>query len=193
MFKLNPVDGSFDHSTRFALVDRKSQIRGFYLTSEPDAIKRVIAGQGSIERAVLMDVHELPAVNAILNGTASILFVRGYFLIRAGKRQQHKKTMIAAFTVSVVFLISYLIYHANSGIVYYQKPDSFDTSTSPFCIPTRRWPLRCPCWRSSRYAARSRQRRPATSPDTGASPAGRCPLAVRERNGRTSLFDAVLA
>jgi len=44
-----------------------------------------------------------------------------YFLIRAGRREQHKKTMIAAFTVSVVFLISYLIYHANSGIVYYQK------------------------------------------------------------------------
>ncbi len=68
-----------------------------------------------------MDVHELPAVNAILNGTAAILLVRGYFLIRAGKREQHKKTMIAAFTMSVVFLVSYLIYHANSGIVYYQK------------------------------------------------------------------------
>ena len=68
-----------------------------------------------------MDVHELPAVNAILNGTAAILLVRGYFLIRSGKREQHKKTMLAAFAVSVVFLISYLIYHANSGIVYYQK------------------------------------------------------------------------
>jgi len=68
-----------------------------------------------------IDVHELPAVNAILNGTAAILLVRGYFLIRTGKREQHKKTMLAAFTVSVVFLISYLIYHANSGIVYYQK------------------------------------------------------------------------
>jgi len=68
-----------------------------------------------------MDVHELPAVNAILNGTAAILLLRGYFLIRAGKRDQHKKTMIAAFCVSVVFLISYLVYHANSGIVYYQK------------------------------------------------------------------------
>jgi len=68
-----------------------------------------------------IDVHELPAVNAILNATAAILLVRGYFLIRTGKREQHKKTMLAAFTVSVVFLISYLIYHANSGIVYYQK------------------------------------------------------------------------
>jgi protein SCO1/2 len=43
VFKLNPVDGSFDHSTRFVLVDRKSQIRGYYLTSEPDAISRLIA------------------------------------------------------------------------------------------------------------------------------------------------------
>ena len=68
-----------------------------------------------------MDVHELPALNAVLNGTAAILLVRGYFLIRAGKRTQHKRTMLTAFAVSVVFLISYLIYHANSGIVYYQK------------------------------------------------------------------------
>ena len=35
-----------------------------------------------------IDVHELPAVNAILNATAAILLLRGYFLIRAGKREQ---------------------------------------------------------------------------------------------------------
>jgi len=69
----------------------------------------------------VIDVHELPAVNAILNGTAAILLLRGYSLIRSGKRDQHKKTMLSAFCVSVVFLVSYLIYHANSGIVYYQK------------------------------------------------------------------------
>ena len=69
----------------------------------------------------MIDVHELPTVNAILNASAAILLLRGYSLIRAGKREQHKTTMLAAFTVSVLFLISYLIYHANSGIVYYQK------------------------------------------------------------------------
>jgi len=68
-----------------------------------------------------MDVHQLPAVNAILNATAAILLVRGYFLIRSRKREQHKKTMIAAFTVSAVFLVCYLIYHANVGAVYFQK------------------------------------------------------------------------
>ena len=68
-----------------------------------------------------MDVHDLPAVNAILNGTAAILLTRGYLLIRAGRRQDHKKTMIAAFGVSVLFLISYLIYHAQVGSVSFQK------------------------------------------------------------------------
>ena len=43
VFKLNPVDGSFDHSTRFVLVDKGWQIRGYYLTSESDAIPRLIA------------------------------------------------------------------------------------------------------------------------------------------------------
>jgi protein SCO1/2/putative membrane protein len=68
-----------------------------------------------------MDVHQLPAVNAVLNGTAAMLLLRGYLLIRAGKRDQHKKTMIAAFCVSAVFLACYLVYHANVGAVYFQK------------------------------------------------------------------------
>ncbi len=67
-----------------------------------------------------MDIHTLPAVNATLNGLAAILLVRGYFLIKSGRVQQHKKTMLAAFATSVVFLICYLIYHAQVGSVKFQ-------------------------------------------------------------------------
>jgi protein SCO1/2 len=42
-FMLGDVDGNLQHSTRFVLVDRDSKIRGFYLTSEEDAIPRLIA------------------------------------------------------------------------------------------------------------------------------------------------------
>lgn len=42
VFKLGVVDGSLEHSTRFVLVDGAGQIRGYYLTSEPDAIPRLI-------------------------------------------------------------------------------------------------------------------------------------------------------
>jgi protein SCO1/2 len=43
VFKLGVVDGSLEHSTRFVLVDQAGQIRGYYLTSEADAIPRLIA------------------------------------------------------------------------------------------------------------------------------------------------------
>ncbi len=68
-----------------------------------------------------MDVRQLPALNAILNGTAAILLLRGYILIRSGRRAEHKRFMIAAFCVSALFLISYLVYHAQVGAVYFQK------------------------------------------------------------------------
>ena len=68
-----------------------------------------------------MDVHQLPALNAMLNGTAAILLLRGYALIRAGRRAEHKRFMIAAVCVSALFLISYLTYHAQVGAVYFQK------------------------------------------------------------------------
>ena len=42
VFKLGNVDGTLDHSTRFVLVDRKSRIRGYYLTSEAAEIPRLI-------------------------------------------------------------------------------------------------------------------------------------------------------
>jgi protein SCO1/2 len=42
-FKLGGVDGSLEHSTRFALVDGAAKIRGYYQTSEKDAIGRLIA------------------------------------------------------------------------------------------------------------------------------------------------------
>jgi len=42
VFKLGEVDGTKEHSTRFVLIDRSGQIRGYYLTSEPGAVDRVI-------------------------------------------------------------------------------------------------------------------------------------------------------
>jgi uncharacterized membrane protein YozB (DUF420 family) len=68
----------------------------------------------------LIGVHDLPAVNAALNGTAAILLTTGYTLIRRKKIQQHKCVMIAAFCVSIVFLICYVVYHAHVGSVHYR-------------------------------------------------------------------------
>ena len=41
-FKLNSVDGSLVHSTRFVLVDRKGRIRGYYTSSDDDFMSRLL-------------------------------------------------------------------------------------------------------------------------------------------------------
>ncbi len=53
-----------------------------------------------------------PALNAILNGTSAVLLVIAHRFITRGKVEPHKRTMIAAFATSSVFLVNYLTYHA---------------------------------------------------------------------------------
>ncbi len=69
-----------------------------------------------------MTIHDLPAVNATLNGIATILLVCGYIAIRRRKIQVHRRIMISAFAVSCVFLVCYLVYHYNVGSVRFDKP-----------------------------------------------------------------------
>src|SRR5437763_16248215 len=59
----------------------------------------------------------LPEINASLNGTATVLLSTGYVLIRRRRIAAHRACMIAAFAASSLFLITYLIHHAQLGSV----------------------------------------------------------------------------
>lgn len=59
----------------------------------------------------------LPVVNAVLNATSAVLIVRGVWLVRQGRRQSHRRVMLAAVATSALFLVSYLVYHAHVGSV----------------------------------------------------------------------------
>lgn len=74
-----------------------------------------------------MDVRDLPGLNACLNGSAAVLLVWGYALIRRGRREAHRRVMLAAFGMSVAFLISYLIYHAQVGSVRFEGTGAIRT------------------------------------------------------------------
>jgi uncharacterized membrane protein YozB (DUF420 family) len=69
----------------------------------------------------LIPLESFPALNASLNGTTAVLLVIGWFLIRSGKREAHRWTMVTAFLVSSVFLACYLWYHAHHGVTHYAK------------------------------------------------------------------------
>jgi uncharacterized membrane protein YozB (DUF420 family) len=65
----------------------------------------------------VLSVRDLPAVNASLNAVAAVLLVIAWLLIRRRRITAHRNVMLAALACSVVFLTSYLIYHAHVGSV----------------------------------------------------------------------------
>ena len=68
-----------------------------------------------------MTVHDLPAVNASLNALSGVLLLCGYTLIRLRRIELHRRFMIAAFAASSLFLICYVVYHAQVGSVRFTR------------------------------------------------------------------------
>ncbi|HZP23516.1 MAG TPA: DUF420 domain-containing protein [Terriglobales bacterium] len=63
-----------------------------------------------------------PALDAVLNGSSALLIGSGLYLIKRGRRQAHKRLMLAAFVTSSAFLVSYLYYHLvlRAGVTRFQ-------------------------------------------------------------------------
>jgi putative membrane protein len=61
-----------------------------------------------------------PTLNASLNASSAVFLTLGYVFIRARRVQAHKKCMLTAFACSTVFLVSYVLYHLQAGVVRFQ-------------------------------------------------------------------------
>jgi uncharacterized membrane protein YozB (DUF420 family) len=70
-------------------------------------------------------IFTLPHVNAILNTTSGLFLIAGFVFIRRRRVAAHRASMLAAFIASIVFLVSYVLYH--SLLAYYlgQGPTKF--------------------------------------------------------------------
>jgi putative membrane protein len=67
------------------------------------------------------DVHIFATVNAYLNGTVAVLLVIALIAVKMKNYSLHKRTMLAAILLSVVFLLSYIAHHALAGDTSYPK------------------------------------------------------------------------
>lgn len=59
-----------------------------------------------------MNLDFLPAVNASLNAAAAVCLVMGRRLARRGRLVAHRRTMLAAFALSSLFLVLYVAHKA---------------------------------------------------------------------------------
>jgi uncharacterized membrane protein YozB (DUF420 family) len=69
----------------------------------------------------MMDLHDLPRLNAVLNTLATVFLLLGYAAIRRGRTGRHRAAMLAALATSVLFLVSYLTYHFQVGSVRFRS------------------------------------------------------------------------
>lgn len=67
-----------------------------------------------------LTLADLPTLNAALNATSAVLLVLGWVLILRRKIDAHRRAMLSAFGCSIVFLVSYLVYHFQVGSVKFQ-------------------------------------------------------------------------
>jgi putative membrane protein len=63
----------------------------------------------------MIDLSILPTLNAALNATSTVLLVIAWYFIKNRRIEAHRRTMLLAFSTSALFLISYVIYHAQIG------------------------------------------------------------------------------
>ena len=59
----------------------------------------------------MLDVSALPRVNALLNSTCTVLLLAALWFIKRKEIARHKITMLIAFGTSLLFLVTYVIYH----------------------------------------------------------------------------------
>jgi len=81
----------------------------------------LLAPRGASPRR--LDLSALPLLNAGLNGASAILLSMAYLFIRHRQVRRHRVCMLAAFGLSVLFLASYVIYHAIAGSMRFAGPD----------------------------------------------------------------------
>jgi uncharacterized membrane protein YozB (DUF420 family) len=74
-----------------------------------------------------LTLADLPTLNAALNATSAVLLVLGWILIRRRKIDAHRRAMLSAFGCSIVFLVSYLVYHFQVGSVKFQGAGTLRT------------------------------------------------------------------
>ncbi|HYO45522.1 MAG TPA: DUF420 domain-containing protein [Gemmatimonadota bacterium] len=69
----------------------------------------------------MIGLRDLPALNAALNGVAAILLLTGHAFIHRGHVGRHRACMVSALLVSFVFLVSYVVYHAEVGSIRFTQ------------------------------------------------------------------------
>ena len=68
-----------------------------------------------------MDISQLPALNASLNATCTTVLLAALWAVKTKRIELHRRLMLVALSLSLLFLVSYLTYHYNYGTTHFPE------------------------------------------------------------------------
>ena len=85
----------------------------------------IVLGKYNLAGKVIIpfDVHFFALANAIINGTVAVLLIAGLLAVKKNSFELHKKIMLTAMVLSVLFLVSYICHHLLAGETSYGETD----------------------------------------------------------------------
>jgi putative membrane protein len=75
----------------------------------------VLLGKFQLEVDLGFDVHIFATANAFINASIAVLLVAALWAVKNKQYALHKKLMLAALVLSVLFLVSYIAHHLLAG------------------------------------------------------------------------------
>lgn len=75
----------------------------------------VVLGRVQVPTSGTWDVHVFAKVNSTINSMVSLLLLAGLFTAKAGNWSVHRRVMLAAMVLSLLFLGSYILHHLFAG------------------------------------------------------------------------------
>jgi len=79
----------------------------------------VVLSKIKIDVSLGFDVHVFAAANAIINSIIAIILLVAFIAVRSKNYLLHKRLMITALILSIVFLVSYIAHHLLAGETKY--------------------------------------------------------------------------
>jgi len=96
-------------------IAEKSAKRWIWIFSGIVFLAVVVLNRVQVPTSGTWDVHVFAQANAVINSLVSLLLLAGLFTAKSGKWSMHRRIMISAMVLSVLFLVSYILHHLFAG------------------------------------------------------------------------------
>jgi putative membrane protein len=74
-----------------------------------------VLGRVKLEVNAGFDVHVFAKINAVINATVAVLLIAGLVTAKNRRYSTHRRIMLSAMLLSILFLVSYIAHHLLAG------------------------------------------------------------------------------